>query len=341
MRAVRSDGEFLRIVTDAPDPAVGLGEAMVHPTRVLATAADVGGKWAGVIGHQFVGVVKALNIPSDAPPLMAARRSLLNKRVVGSPVIVCTNCDMCRAGLPGHCRARRVMGLAARDGCFADLFSIPAMNLVEVPTGLSDDQAVFSQIAASAVQAGRMLRAANKPYISVLGDSALAVATAQYLARQSKGTRLLFTVPERGRLCERLGLKCRAIEEPGRRQDQDVIVDCTGTAAGLRLALQFVRPRGIVLIKSAAAGVPFPPGHPFPSCAGNAWDSGVDLTPAVVNEVQILGCREAGIADGLGALTDGAIDASGLIGKRMKLDDAIAAMKAASDPGELAVLMDV
>ncbi len=341
MRAVRFDGEFLRVATDAIDPVLGSGEALVHPMRVLASPADSGGKWAGVVGHQFVGVVKKINIPADASPLMLARKSLLNKRVVGSPTIVCTHCDMCRAGLPSHCRARRVMGLSSRDGCCADLFSIPLANLIEVPSSIDDDRAVFSLLAAGAVQAGQMMRAASKSYITVIGDSSLALITAQVLARQNKSTRLLYAQPDRARLCERWGIKSRAIEEPGRRQDQDVVVECTGSAKGLRLALQFVRPRGVVLLKSSAAGVPFPPGQAHADDVAGPWAEGIDLTPAIVNEVQILGCREASIADGLGALTDAGVDVTSLITRRMKLDDAPAAIAAAMCPDQIAVLMDV
>lgn len=340
MRAVRSDGQTIRVVTDAPDPALNACEALVHPTRVLVTQADAGSRWSGVVGHQFVGVVKKLNIPADAPPLIAARKSFLNKRVVGSPQIVCTNCDMCRAGLPSHCRARRVMGLAARDGCFADLFSIPVSNLVEVPQSLDDDRAVFAHLAASAVQACHMLRAASKSYITVVGDSALAMLTAQVLARHNKTTRLLHARPDRARLCERWGIKSRSIDEPGRRQDQDVVVECTGTAAGLRLALQFVRPRGVVLLKSPSAATPFPPGTPFASEPGQAWATGLDLTPAIVNEVQILGCRDSSIADGVGALVDLAPDVLPLITRRLKLDDAPAALAAARDDEHLAIMLD-
>ncbi|MFN7020113.1 MAG: alcohol dehydrogenase catalytic domain-containing protein [Phycisphaerales bacterium] len=341
MRAVRSDGQSIRVVHDAPDPALGACDALVHPTRVLVSPADAASKWAGVVGHQFVGVVKKLNIPSDAPALVAARASLLNKRVVGTPQIVCTNCDMCRAGLPAHCRARRVMGLSAREGCFADLFSIPVSNLVEVPATIEDDRAVFAHLAAGAVQACHMLRAASKAYITVIGDSPLALITAQALARQNKSTRLLHARPECARFCERWAIKSRAIEEPGRRQDQDVVIDCTGTAAGLRLALQFVRPRGVVLLKSPFVGAPFPPGQPFADDSGGGWADGVDLTPAIVNEVQLLGCRDASVADGLGALADLGLDVLPLITKRLKLDDAPAAFAAARSREHFAVMMDL
>jgi threonine dehydrogenase-like Zn-dependent dehydrogenase len=352
VRAIRFDGDQVRLVGNAADPVLLPGEALVHPTRLLVgpadaarVRADVGGssRLIGVPGHQFVGVVKKIHLPDDTGqrhPLLTARKGLLNKRVVGSPLVVCANCDLCRAGLPGHCRARRVMGLQAREGCFADLFAIPLANLQAVPETMDDDRAVFAWTAAGAVQAGHMLRAAGKLYITVIGDNALGLMTAQHLAAQNKSTRLLYTREDRARLCEKYGLKHRSVEEPGRRQDQDVVVDCTGSPEGLRLALQLVRPRGMVLLKSPEAALPFPPGQPF--VEGPRWkQSGVDLAAAIVNEVQILGCREASIAEGLGALADGTIDVSGMISRHLKLDDAAEAFNAAGHEGQLAVVMDV
>lgn len=348
MRAVRFDGQFVRVVADAADPALAAGEALIHPTRVLATPADaeavnprLSNGWTGVVGSLFVGVVKRINPPDRAGPLTVARSSLLNKRVVGSTAIACTDCDMCRAGLPTHCRARRVLGRWAREGCWADLFSMPLANLVEVPPTMPDDRAVFAGLAASAVQASKMLHVAGRQYVSVIGDSALALLTAQTLAMQNPRTRLLYSRPENARLCERWGLKCRAIEEPGRRQDQDVVVECTATSAGLRKALAFVRPRGTIVLKSPAATAPFPPGQAVSSDLNGPWAGGVDLTPAIVNEIQILGCREAPIADGLGLLADLPVDVEALVTRRSKLDDAAAALTAAASGEHLAVLLDV
>lgn len=346
MRAFRLDGHQLRLVSDAPDPVLAAGEALVHPTRLLISAADVlplEARSAGVPGHQFVGIVKKINLPADPPPtaLLAAKKALLNKRVVGSPLIACTNCDLCRAGLPGHCRARRVMGLHMRDGCAADLFAIPLANLCSVPDAVSDDHAVFAHLAGSAVQAAQMLRAASRHFITVIGDSPLALATAQVLLAQNKTTRLLHTQPDRARLCERWGMRHRELHEPGRRQDQDVVVDCTGTPDGLTLAMQLVRPRGVIMLKSPVAGVPFPPGQPYRTSA--AWTGPdarrVDLTPAITNELQILGCREASIVDGLGAIIDGRVDAAALIGKRFKFDDITAAFEAAADSAAMATVV--
>lgn len=351
VRAVRFDGQSVAFAADAREPEAAPGEALVHPTRVLVTPADAHAvsaagaarsRFAGVVGSHFVGVVKKINLPADAGPVLSARKDLVGKRVVGSPTIACAQCDLCRAGLPMHCRARKVAGAHGRDGCLADLFAMPLASLHAVPQGVDDDRAVFAPMLASALQASAMLRAASKHYITVLGESALALLTAQVLARQNKTVRLLTSRgrEDRGRLLEAWGIKHRMIDEPGRRQDQDAVVDCTGAASGLRLALQFVRARGVILLKSPVALAPYPAGQPFAE-ASAAWAEGVDLTPVVANEVQIMGCRDGPIPDALGVLSEGTMDVLSLISKRARLEEGPAAFEAAGRGEHTGVLIDV
>jgi threonine dehydrogenase-like Zn-dependent dehydrogenase len=132
------------------------------------------------------------------------------------------------------------------------------------------------------------------------------------------------------------------VEEPGRRQDQDVVVDCTGTSAGLRLALQLVRPRGIILLKSPLGLAPFHPGRPMADVAPDSgWAAPVDLTPAVANEVQIVGSRDGPIPDALRMLAENTIEVQTLISKRFRFQDAPAAMRLAAGGEALAVVMEM
>ncbi len=340
---------------ELPEPVCAPGEAIVHPTRLLISPADVaaaglnpaavgGGAPAfeGVLGSQFVGVVKKVNLPADSSPLLAARKTWVGRRVVGSPTISCGSCDLCRHGLAIHCRTRKVLGAFERDGCFADAFGVPLLSLAQVPESVGDEKAVFAHVLSSALHAVNMLRGQQASYITVLGDGVLALLTAQALARMNKSVRVLSSHPERQRLCEKWGIKHRSIEEPGRRQDQDVVVDCTGSSAGLRLALQLVRPRGVILLKSPLGLAPFAPGRPMPDVGpGSPWSQPVDLTPAVANEVQIVGSRDGPIPDALRMLAEDAIDVLSLIVKRAKFQDAPAAMKAAGAEDALAVVMEM
>ncbi len=344
----------MRLQAELPEPVCAPGEAIVQPTRLLISPADVaaagmgpagsvgGPPFEGILGSQFVGIVKKVNLPADCSPLLAARKQWVGKRVVGSPAITCGSCDLCRHGLAIHCRARKVMGVFERDGCFADQFGVPLLGLSQVPDGVSDEKAVFAHTLSSALHAVNMLRGQHASYITVLGDGVLALLTAQALTRMNKSVRVLSSHTERQRLCERWGIKHRGIEEPGRRQDQDVVVDCTGSSAGLRLALQLVRPRGIVLLKSPLGLAPFAPGRPMPEVApGSPWSQPVDLTPAVANEVQIVGSRDGPIPDALRMLAENTIDVESLISKRCKFQDAPAAMKAAAAGDALAILLEM
>lgn len=359
MRAVKSDGLSVKLLTDAPEPAPAPGEALVKVSRVLVSPADAamaassgatkpspesGGTraFSGIIGGQMVGTVRKINMPADAPPTLAARKNWVGKRVVAGPNIACGACDLCRGGLATHCRSRKVMGSWERDGCMAEWCALPLASLCAVPDSVSDDLASLAVPLSSALHAANMLRAESSAYITVLGDSLLALLTAQTLARMNKSVRVLSARPDRMRLCEKWGIKHRPIDEAGRRQDQDVVVDCTGSSQGLRLALQFVRPRGIILLKAGPALAPMPAGRPLPEVdAHSAWGRPLDLTIAAVNEVQIIGSRDGPIPDALRMLSDNALDALPLITRRFPLSEAMSALAAAISPDHIGVLIEV
>ena len=164
------------------------------------------------IGHEFSGDVVAIG--------SEVTKARLGERVTVEPCIVCGKCDRCRAGLTFHCASRTVMGLCGRDGCFAERFAVPVVNLVEVPRHVPDDAAVFAEPLARALHAAHILRVEGKPFVTVLGDGIDALLSAQILARLNASVRLLGWQPEKFGLCERWSIKHRHADEVGRRQDQ-------------------------------------------------------------------------------------------------------------------------
>ncbi len=320
---------------EAPEPVPAPGEALIRPTMMGISSSDLAvarGRLAfeGVMGHEFVGVVEKAEPARGAAPESASR--WVGRRVVGSIAVACGTCPLCRGGLAQHCPQRSVIGLHGRNGCFADRLTLPLANLVEVPKGVDDARAVFSQAAAAALHAIHMLRIEGKPYVTVLGDGVMGLLCAQVMARRNASVRLLGARAEKFTLCERWGIKHRHAGEVGKRQDQDVVVDCTGSPAGLDLALSLVRPRGKVLLKSAPAPIPaaaLPPGEP-----------GADLARAVVNEIEIIGSRCGRLGEGLGAIAQGEVDVLPLVSARSRLGEAPAALRAASQPESVRVVME-
>jgi threonine dehydrogenase-like Zn-dependent dehydrogenase len=226
---------------------------------------------------------------------------------------------MCRAGLPTHCRDRRCLGTPGRDGCLAERFTLPLRNLVEVPRELDDDRAVFAEPLAAAAHLPQLLRVEGKPYVTVLGDTAEALLTAQVMARLNASVRLLGSDPERFSMCEKWGIKHRHISEVGRRADQDIVVDWTG---GLILALSLVRPRGKVVL-----------GAPGPA-------DPVGLGLLVENEIELIGARGGSLTDALSLLARAEIDVLPLIGRRLRLSDGAAVIEAAANPRSLRTVIE-
>lgn len=346
MRAVRFDGHTVRFVEDAPSPLPAPGEALVRISRAGlgpadARAATPASGFVGTLGHELVGVVERIDLPPDAPASLRARLSLKGKRVVAASAILCGHCDMCRSGLSAHCRNRRVLGLAGHEGSLAEYACVPLANLYPVPDHLSDDHASLAPALGAALHLAHLVRSDARAFVTIVGDNLPALLAALALSTFNRSARLLGDRADRLAMCDRWGLKHRPALEAGRRQDQDLVIDASGTAAGLRLALQMVRPRGTIVLTAPGALFPFPPGVPLPAEPDPAWATPIDLSIAAANEVHLVGSREGSIADALAFMLEHPLDAPGLISGRFRLDRAVDALRAAADQASLKVIVEL
>jgi threonine dehydrogenase-like Zn-dependent dehydrogenase len=325
VRALIFDGQHARLAPSRPDPLPQPGEALIRPLLLGICATDLeicrGYRgFTGVLGHEFVGIVE------KAPGKEGAK--LVGKRVVGTINCFCGHCDLCRAGLREHCRQRTVLGIAGRDGCFADRFTLPVANLFPVPDGLDDDHAVFAEPLAAAYQITRQLTIEGRPYITVLGDGRLGLLCAQVMSQLNATVRCVGKHPEKLGLCEKWGVKHRLLDDVGLRADQDIVVDATGSPQGLACAMKMVRPRGRIVLKTTIGPQP-------------AAQPPVDLSPLVVNEINLIGSRCGPFPDALMALIANKIDVISLISRRMKLAEGVEALRLATQKPIIKVLLDL
>lgn len=305
------------------DPVVGAGEVLIAPTRMGVCSTDLElckgyMGFAGVLGHEFVGVVEAVGQGVD--------KAWMGKRVVGEINCVCGQCDMCKGGLKEHCRDRTVLGILNRDGCFAERFVLPAVNLHALPDNVDDDRAVFVEPLAAALQVVRQLTIEGRPYVTVLGDGRLGLLCVQVLAKLNATVRLVGKHEAKLGLCEKWGIKHRLLGDVGLRQDQDIVVDCTGSASGLTTAMAMLRPRGTLVMKTTVA-----PGQ---------LGEGFDLSPIVINELNVIGSRCGPFAEAVDWLSREAVDVVSLISRRMKLSDGAAVLEQAGKKGTIKVLLE-
>ncbi|MEO1237317.1 MAG: zinc-binding dehydrogenase [Planctomycetota bacterium] len=192
---------------------------------------------------------------------------------------------------------------------------------------VDDDHAVFAEPLAAAFQVLRQLTVEGRPYITVLGDGRLGLLVAQVVNTLNATVRVVGKHEEKLRLCEKWGIKHRLLPDVGLRQDQDIVIDCTGSPRGLETAMRMVRPRGTIVLKTTTA----PPAEGEPH---------LDLSPLVVHEINLIGSRCGPFPDALEALSSQAVDVVSLITRRLKLADGVAALQAAGRSDQIKVLLE-
>ncbi len=283
----------------------------------------------GIVGHMGVGLVQTLEAGVQADAGLA-----IGQRVAVWPHLVCTKCEFCKAGLSTHCPARTVMGLRKAPGLFSPLASIPTRNLVALPSSLDDDRASLATLVASALATVGLVRVEGKPFVTVLGDGPVGLLVAQLLARRNASVRLIGTHPQRLATCEKWGVKHRHTSDVGTHRDQHMVFDCTGSPLGTRLAMQLVRPRGTIVIKS----------WPLPVSASAVKHERLNLSFALSGEATIIGSGPGTLAhmhEAIDALAQRSIDVEPLISRRFALSNFDAAYTQAAMPDAACMLLDL
>jgi alcohol dehydrogenase len=315
MRALVFDNT-LRFDARHAEPQAGDGDTLlrVRQAGICATDLEITKGYMGfrgVLGHEFV-----------ADVVEAPDKNLVGQRVAGEINVVCGRCDLCLSGLSNHCRNRSVLGILNHDGAFAELVRLPATNLHALPRAIDDDHAVFIEPLAAAFQVLKQIKLDGRKWVTVLGDGRLGLLVAQVLRNAGCPVRVIGKHPDKLALCERWQIRSRPLDDIIPRHDQDVVVDCTGRPEGLELAVQMVRPRGTVVLKSTFAG-----GKPL------------NLAPVVIDEVTIIGSRCGPFREAIRALSERQVDVTSLIYRRMKLEQGVEAMDLARRPGVLKVIL--
>jgi threonine dehydrogenase-like Zn-dependent dehydrogenase len=267
--------------------------------------------YRGVLGHEAVAEV-----------LDADDRAWIGQRVVADINAGCGTCSDCVGGLGHHCPARSVLGISGRDGALSERFTMPERTLVQVPESVPDSWAVFAEPLAAALHVLHDLPATDGPTV-VLGDGKLGLLIAYALRSVGRRTLVVGHHEAKLALCRAVGAETVLERDlPAEHGTMPAVVEATGSAGGIALALSLVRPRGHVLLKTTVAG-----------------KTELDLSPIVIHELRVVGSRCGDLREAVAALAGG-LDPTPLVAARYSLDQAAFALSHASRPGTLKVLVD-
>jgi threonine dehydrogenase-like Zn-dependent dehydrogenase len=266
----------------------------------------------GTIGHEFVGLVEE-----------SVDEKLAGRRVVGEINAGCGVCELCRAGDPRHCPARTVLGIVGRDGAHAEFLQLPAINLVAVPDTIPDEHAAFTEPLAAACGILERVPVKRDDKVAVIGDGKLGLLCAQVVGLTGASTLLIGKHDVKLRIAARRGIETSSPKEAAKRKRQfDVVVEASGSASGFNQALDLLRPKGKLVLKSTFHGT-----------------TEMNAARVVVDEISIVGSRCGRFAPALDLLKRKAIDVDSLISEEYPLAKGVHAMKRARTKGVLKVLL--
>eukprot|EP00929_Paragymnodinium_shiwhaense_P044559 TRINITY_DN22841_c0_g1_i1.p1 TRINITY_DN22841_c0_g1~~TRINITY_DN22841_c0_g1_i1.p1 ORF type:complete len:338 (-),score=51.22 TRINITY_DN22841_c0_g1_i1:155-1168(-) len=283
--------------------------------------------FAGVVGHEFVGVCET------AP---AGHEALVGKRVVGEINLACraSSCGTCARKddrSRNHCPTRTVLGILFKDGTYAQYLTLPVHNLLVVPDNVTTENAAFAEPLAAACRITEQGLIAAGDKTAIVGDGKLGLLIAEVLGRHAAATGcpppVLFGRHEaKMKLLSAASKVNAALADtalPEKAGFFDVVVDATGSPAGLDLSRQLCRPMGTLVLKSTCA-------------AGTEFNT----APFVIDELKVIGSRCGPFQPALDMLASG-LDLTPLIAKTFPLSEAAEAVKLAGTKGTMKVQLRV
>jgi len=318
-----------------PLPTLRRGWALVRVRLAGICNTDVeilGGyhNFRGTPGHEFVGeVVDVHGAPSRE------KKNWLGRRVAGEINIACAAlgfrrpCEFCRRGLKTHCARRKVLGIVAHDGAFAEFLALPLENLHAIPDTVTDEEAVFIEPLAAACEILAQLRVNTFQRAAVLGDGKLAQLIAMVLVSTGIPVVMFGKYSEKLTLARSNGIKTTLVrgdktdlQRTATKQRFPLVVEATGSPIGLALGIALTEPRGTLVLKSTFHGA-----------------APIESWPIVVNEITMLGSRCGPFAKAIALLRAKLIDPRMLVARTFPLSEASKAIKFAQKKGVLKVLL--
>ena len=319
MKAVVFDNG-LKLEKNYEKPVPKKGEALIKVNTIGICNTDyeitlgyMGYK--GILGHEFTGVVEEINDDD---------KSLAGKRVVGEINCGCGECEWCRKGLERHCPNRSTLGIWKREGCFAEYVSLPEKNLLVIPDNVSDEEAVFTEPLAAALEILEQVHIPPYKKVIVLGDGKLGLIIALALSAAGLDITLVGKHEEKLKIAAEQGVKTKLLSELKIEKAYDFVVEATGSISGFETSVALTKPRGTLILKSTIAA-----------------SKEFNLAPIVVDEITIVGSRCGQFAPALRMLEQKRIDVKPLISDIFDIDASIAAFERNKEKSSVKVLVKV
>ncbi len=267
---------------DVPD--IASGEVLVQVSRAGICGSDVHifngdnpiATTPVIPGHEFMGTI--VEKASDVTGFCR------DQRVVIQPLKFCGSCTPCRKGIPHVCEQLTVVGVNGNGG-FAEYACVTSDMVFELPQDLPDDVAVLAEpfsIGYHCCQRGQLT---DTDRVLVIGAGPIGFYAA-LIARELGATDVILSEPQAERRAFTQAFKLPSIDplpdsavtdlqDRSNGEGYDLVIETSGTAAGLDFASQAATVQGRIVTLG------------FP--AKNYAD--YNITRGIVRELSLIGSR--------------------------------------------------
>jgi threonine dehydrogenase-like Zn-dependent dehydrogenase len=221
-----------------------------------------------------------------------------------------------------HCPNRTVLGILKRNGAFAEFLSLPEKNLHVIPDSVSDEQAVFVEPLAAAFEIEEQISLQPQWSVAVVGDGRLAQLIIQVLKLKCSNITCFGRHRNKLQNLVKGGTKIKIGIDSSDQQSFDLVVDATGSNSGFTDAMKLIKPRGTVVLKSTVAS-----------------KDDLDLAPAIINEITLVGSRCGLFKPAIDALATGIVSVDFMIDSAFPLENFSEAIEHAKKPDTLKVFL--
>jgi threonine dehydrogenase-like Zn-dependent dehydrogenase len=197
------------------------------------------------------------------------------------------------------------------------------VNLLQVPAKIADEHAVFTEPLAAAGGILERVSISQTDRVAVVGDGKLGLLSAQVVALTGADTVLIGKHSNKLKIAARRGIETVTAKQAAKRSREfDVVVEASGSESGFALALNLLKPKGKLVLKSTFHGA-----------------TEVEASRVVVDEISIIGSRCGRFAPAIDLLKKDAIDVDSLISEEYPLSEGVHAMSRAAAKGVMKVLL--
>jgi len=253
MKAVKLLGNKKAITVDVPMPVVKDGYCLIKVAESGICGTDLELLFNSkdevkyIPGHEVVGTVVEKNNVDEFK---------IGDRVLVNMHISCMKCKYCKREKRIFCKQLKVIGFDL-DGSDAEYIALPKMCLIKIPDDISFDQALLlTDALGTPYAAAKKANIQPNDNVAVIGIGPLGLMCC--LCAKYFGGKLfaIDVVPKRLQQASDFGIEhivdpnsddINAIVGKFTIDGFDIVIECSGSAKGVKSAFKYIRPEGKVI----------------------------------------------------------------------------------------------